>query len=432
MYISTTSLVNLIIAVIGIVVSVFSVFILICGISKDKETIRLFSLGFTALLICHVCLLVVEFTRVYPDGAHRYLVLTAGFLSYVMAILTAYTISVYLVLCLSLEARYGRATYTFLTVYLYFQIVILLFAQFSGKLILINEQHQYDKGSLSVLGYAMIASYMMIDFILMIRYRANIRLKQRLAFAVFFGLPLLTVFIRVWFPGIYLVSLAASIALIIMLVLLMNEQQRIYESQRKQEEHARIDLMLSQIQPHFLFNSLYVIQEICHTDPETASRAIEGFSRYLRHNMDSIAVNRSIPFSEELEHTKLYVWLQQLRFGEVLDVQYNLAVTDFRMPSLALQPIVENAIRYGVRQNERGAGTVEISTAETDDYYVIVVADNGPGFDMEKLPDDGASHIGLNNVRERLRHISNGNLLIESAYGKGTKVTIQLPKDSKI
>ena len=430
MYISTTSLVNLIIAVIGIVVSVFSVFILMCGISKDKETTRLFSLGFTALLICHVCLLVVEFTRVHPYGGQQYLVLTAGFMVYVMSILTAYTISVYLVMCLSLEARYGRTVYTFLTVYLYFQIVVLLYAQFSGKFLVINEQLQLDKGSLSMLGYAMIASYMMIDFILMIRHRANIRLKQRLAFAVFFGLPLLTVFIRVLFPGVYLVSLSASIALIIMLVLLMTEQQKLYESQRIQEEHARIDLMLSQIQPHFLFNSLYVIQEICHTDPETASRAIEGFSRYLRHNMDSIAVNRPIPFSEELEHTKLYVRLQQLRFGEVLDVQYNLAVTDFRMPSLALQPIVENAIRYGVRQNERGAGTVEISTAETDDYYEIMVMDNGPGFDMDRLPDDGVTHIGLKNVRERLRHISNGKLLIESTPGKGTKVTILLPKES--
>ena len=349
-----------------------------------------------------------------------------------MSILTAYAVSVYLVLCLSLESRYGSSIYTFLTVYLYFQVVALLYAQFSGKLVVINEQHQYVVGGLSVLGYAMIASYMMIDFILMIRHRVNLRFKQQLAFAVFFGLPLVTVFIRVWFPGIYVVSLSASIALIIMLVLLMSEQQKIYEVQRIQEEHARVNLMLSQIQPHFLFNSLYVIQEICRTDPETASRAIEGFSRYLRHNMDSIAVNRPIPFSEELEHTKLYVRLQQLRFGEVLDVQYNLTVTDFRMPSLALQPIVENAIRYGVRQNERGAGTVEISTAETDDYYEIVVADNGPGFDMDKLPEDGASHIGLKNVRERLRHISNGNLLIESARGKGTKVIIQLPKESQI
>ena len=432
MYISTTNLVNLIIAVIGIVVSLFSIFVLICGISKDKETIRLFPLGFAAMLICHVSLLVVEFTRVYPDGANQYLVLTAGFLTYIMSILTAYAVSVYLVLCLSLESRYGSSIYTFLTVYLYFQVVALLYAQFSGKLVVINEQHQYVVGGLSVLGYAMIASYMMIDFILMIRHRANLRFKQRLAFAVFFGLPLVTVFIRVWFPGIYVVSLSASIALIIMLVLLMSEQQKIYEVQRIQEEHARVNLMLSQIQPHFLFNSLYVIQEICRTDPETASRAIEGFSRYLRHNMDSIAVNRPIPFSEELEHTKLYVRLQQLRFGEVLDVQYNLTVTDFRMPSLALQPIVENAIRYGVRQNERGAGTVEISTAETDDYYEIVVADNGPGFDMDKLPEDGASHIGLKNVRERLRHISNGNLLIESACGKGTKVIIQLPKESQI
>ena len=431
MYISTINLVNLIIEVIGIVVSVFSVFILVCGISKDKRTIRVFSFGFSSLLIYHVSLLVIEFTRVYSEGAQRYVVLTAGFLTFLMSILTAYAVSLYLVLCLSLESRQYRALRTFLTAFLAFQIIVLLWAQLSGRLALIDDMNQYDEGSLSVLGYAMISSYMMIDFILMIQHRARTSVKKRLAFSVFFGLPLLTIFIRPLFPGIYLVALSSTIALIIMLVVLMVEQQQIYEAQRIQEEQAKIDLMLSQIQPHFLFNSLYVIQEICHTDPETASRAIEGFSRYLRHNMDSIAVNRPIPFSEELEHTKLYVRLQQLRFGEVLDVKYNLTVTDFRMPSLALQPIVENAIRYGVRQNEKGAGTVEISTSETDAYYEIVVTDNGPGFDMNNIPDDGVTHIGLKNVRERLRRISNGNLIVESTCGKGTRMTIQIPKESK-
>ena len=429
MYISTTNIVNLIIAVIGIVVCVFSIVFLLCGLSRDRTTARVFSFGFTSLLIYHISLLVVEFTRVYSGNAGRYLVLTAGFLTFMMSILTAYAISEYLVLCLSLESSYGRAVKTFLKAFLVLQIIILLIAQFSGKLASINEQHQYDDGSLSVLGYAMTASYMIIDFILLIQHRAKLRIKQRLAFSAFFGLPLLTVFIRVLFPGIYLVALSTDIALIIMLVLLMTEQRETYEEQRMQEEHARIDLMLSQIQPHFLFNSLYVIQEICHSDPETAAHAIEGFFRYLRHNMDSIAANRPIPFSEELEHTKVYVQLQQLRFGEVLDVKYTLTVTDFRMPSLTLQPIVENAIRYGVRQNEKGAGTVEISTAETDDVYEIVVTDDGPGFDLDRLPDDGATHVGLKSVRERLRRISNGNLLIESDPGKGTRVTIQLPKE---
>ena len=429
MFISTTSLVNLIIAVIGIVVCVFSVAFLLCGLSRDRETTRLFSFGFSTLLIYHVSLLVIEFTRVYSGSMGRYLVLTAGFMTFLMSILTAYAVSEYLLLCLSLESSYGKGVKAFLRCYLFFQVIVLLYAQFSGKLALIDSHNQYDEGSLSVLGFAMIASYMIIDFILMIRHRERLKTKQRLAFSAFFGLPLLTVYIRVLFPGIYLVAFSGAIALFIMLVLLMSEQRSTYEEQRMQEEHARIDLMLSQIQPHFLFNSLYVIQEICHTDPETAAHAIEGFSRYLRHNMDSIAVNRPIPFSEELEHTKVYVQLQQLRFGEVLDVKYKLTVTDFRMPSLTLQPIVENAIRYGVRQNEKGAGTVEICTAETEDYYEIVVTDDGPGFDMDKFPEDGATHIGLKSVRERLRRISNGKLLIESGCGWGTRVTIQLPKE---
>ena len=429
MSISDTDIVNMIIEVVGVMVSVFSIFMLSCGLARDRTMKRYFLFGFSALLFYHLSLLGVVLLNMYPSRELRYLLLAAGFLTYVMGTVTAYAISVFLVDCLSLDSVYDGTLKIFLSGYLFLQMIIFLYAQLTGKLALINSQHQYADGSLNALGYTMIASYMVIDLILLIRHGSILRPKQRWAFAFYMGFPLLAIFARPLFPGIYLVAFSSSIALMIMLGLLILEQQKIYDDQRAKEEQARIDLMLSQIQPHFLFNSLYVIQEICHTDPETASRAIEDFSRYLRHNMDSIAINQPIPFSEELQHTKIYVSLQQLRFGEVLNVNYDLAATDFRLPSLALQPIVENAIRYGVRQNENGAGTVLIRTSETDDLWEISVTDNGPGFDPSKIPQDGASHVGLNNVRERLKRISGGNLLIESEIGKGTKVTIQLPKE---
>ena len=144
--------------------------------------------------------------------------------------------------------------------------------------------------------------------------------------------------------------------------------------------------------------------------------------------MDSMSINSPIPFADELEHTKHYVSLQQLRFGEALIVKYELACTDFYMPTLTLQPIVENAVRYGVRKTSTGEGTVIIRTKEYPNYYEVKVTDNGPGFDPNVSKEDGLSHMGLNNVRERLKRISGGTLEVWSELGKGTIVTMKLPK----
>jgi sensor histidine kinase YesM len=171
-----------------------------------------------------------------------------------------------------------------------------------------------------------------------------------------------------------------------------------------------------------------VIQEICHIDPEKAAYAISEFSKYLRHNMDSLSINSPIPFADELEHTMHYVSLQQLRFGEALVVEYDLACTEFYMPTLTLQPIVENAVRYGVRKTSTGEGTVIVRTREHPDHYEVKVIDNGPGFEPNESKEDGLSHMGLKNVGERLQRISNGKLEIWSELGKGTVVTMIIPK----
>lgn len=145
--------------------------------------------------------------------------------------------------------------------------------------------------------------------------------------------------------------------------------------------------------------------------------------------MDSITIRTPIPFNDELEHVKHYISLQQLRFGDALNVKYDLKCTEFYIPTLTLQPIVENAIRYGVRRAPKGKGTVLIRTSEHPDFFEIDVIDNGPGFDQNHTPDDGISHTGLKNVRKRLKHISGGELIVNSELGKGTKVRMVLPKE---
>ena len=192
----------------------------------------------------------------------------------------------------------------------------------------------------------------------------------------------------------------------------------------------RIQIMMSQIQPHFLFNSLEAIRRLYRKDPGKADGELLKFERYLRGNMDSLAQEGPIPFRTELEHTKMYLELEQLRFPDELHIAYDLSCTDFRLPALTLQPLAENAVRHGVRGKKSGEGTVTITTREYADRIEVTVADDGNGFDPDAIPEDDHSHIGLNNVRERLSY-AGADLRISSGPEGGTEAVISLPKKTE-
>jgi signal transduction histidine kinase len=193
---------------------------------------------------------------------------------------------------------------------------------------------------------------------------------------------------------------------------------------------SRISVMISQIQPHFLYNSLGVIQELCYGEPEKAEKAIGSLAEFLKGNMSVLMSDKLVFFEDELKHTKKYLEIEYLRFEDQLKVEYEICVDmkNFSLPALTLQPIVENAIRYGVRKRVDG-GMVKISAYEKEEYYEVIVEDNGPGFDVDNIGMDEGMHIGIKNVRERLMRMCDAVLLIESEMGKGTRVSIQVKKE---
>ena len=193
----------------------------------------------------------------------------------------------------------------------------------------------------------------------------------------------------------------------------------------------RVQLMLSQIKPHFLHNSLAVIAELCDSDPELAKAATVKFSKYLRGNMNALDEMKPIPFERELSHTRLYLDIEQLRFEDALTVRYDIACTGFSIPALTVEPLVENAVRHGVRENPNGRGTVTILTRELPEAFEVSVVDDGPGFDPAHVPEDGRPHVGIENVRRRLEQVCGGTLIIRSAPGEGTAATIRLPREGQ-
>ncbi|MEG0049923.1 MAG: histidine kinase [Clostridia bacterium] len=191
---------------------------------------------------------------------------------------------------------------------------------------------------------------------------------------------------------------------------------------------SQTTIMLSQIQPHFLYNALSAIAQMCETKPASAKKATIAFSEYLRNNMQSLKTNRLVPFEEELRHLANYLMLEQMRFGEELQIVYHIEATDFRLPPLTVQPLVENAVKYGVGMSENG-GTVTISSRHVSDGVEITIADDGVGYDPAEVQFDGRTHIGINNVRQRLSFMCSGTLRIAGVKGVGTTATIHIPVD---
>lgn len=220
-------------------------------------------------------------------------------------------------------------------------------------------------------------------------------------------------------------------------VIFQQSKERVQRSQmavqlEKELVQSQVAIMLSQIRPHFLYNSITAIQTLCVQDPEKARKSLGDFAKYLRGNMDSLASKELIPFVKELEHTRHYVELELMRQGEYLDVEYNIEEVSFDIPTLTLQPLVENAIKHGVGAREEG-GRVVISTYRREGNVYVCVEDNGVGFEMrlleEKASDTQRTHIGLQNVKERIHKMAGGDFIIESQRGIGTKITIVLPQE---
>ena len=206
------------------------------------------------------------------------------------------------------------------------------------------------------------------------------------------------------------------------------KQNRIIAEKKKEIENLQLNMVITQMQPHFIFNVLNIIYYLCAKDSKLAQTAIDRFSSYLRTNIDSLVTDELAPFSKELEHVKNYLALEKLRFDDELKIEYDIGPSDFHVPMLSVQPLAENAVKHGITKSPNG-GKLIIRTVEDYDNFYIYVIDNGVGFDPEKERIyDGRSHIGIDNVRLRIEKRVNGKLELVSSKGKGTTAVITIPK----
>lgn len=271
-----------------------------------------------------------------------------------------------------------------------------------------------------------------ISMIIILKHRKDLKARKTLAFLSYGILPLMAVIIQFMAEGITVIYIATTFALYFVYVRVYVEQSRELKEREYELQQMKVSVMLSQIQPHFLYNALTSIQGLCIKDPEQAKSALGEFSKFLRGNMDSLSSQNPIPFTRELEHVKNYLSLEKIRFGERLNIEYEIEEEDFFIPALTLQPIVENSVKHGIF-NMGTEGKIVIRTTTTENRIVIEVEDNGQGFPAKSFADlpkksDGRTHIGLSNVRQRIMEMIGGTLELTSSVGKGTLVTITIPR----
>ncbi|MBR4308649.1 MAG: histidine kinase [Oscillospiraceae bacterium] len=196
------------------------------------------------------------------------------------------------------------------------------------------------------------------------------------------------------------------------------------EKLRSDWEQNRIVLAMSQIRAHFIFNILNAISGMCKYDPQKADETVIRFARYLRGNIDVMQEDRMESFETSLRHLQDYVALEQIRFGDLIAFDVDAEVTDFSLPPLVLQPIVENAIKHGLTPKEEG-GLICLQTRRQDGGILITITDDGVGFDTDAPVREGS--VGMRNVRFRLKQMVKGEMHIQSAVGQGTTVTVFIP-----
>jgi len=273
---------------------------------------------------------------------------------------------------------------------------------------------------------------------LLYRHRNSVRKGFFISMAIYIAAPLAALFLSLRHYGISYTNIAFILSIMFSFVEHMYYQtvrslgRRESLLLRERElENMRIRIVLSQIQPHFIFNVLNTIYYLCGKDVKEAQEAISIFSEYLRANMAALRQDELVPVSREMSFVEKYLWLEKLRFEEDLNIEYDMQAEDFFLPVLSIQPIVENAVKHGVGV-KLGGGTVRIASREEADAFVVTVSDDGAGFDPMKNLSDGQEHVGIRNVRERVQKLCGGSLSITSREGEGTTAVIRIPKQKQL
>jgi len=230
--------------------------------------------------------------------------------------------------------------------------------------------------------------------------------------------------------GVWVMLVWSALYFGIKYYLLSQEEKQRYLKAISMAHEAQLKMLRYQLNPHFLFNTLNAISTlILDKDTELANSMVMKLSRFLRYSLDNDPMQQ-VTVAEEIESLKLYLDIEKVRFAERLTLHFSVASSAEHalMPSLLLQPLVENSIKYAVSQSING-GSIAVSASIEEGCLQLIVADDGPGLDLRqgRLPKGGG--VGLANTRERLAQVygEKQTFRLTTTEPHGLTITICLP-----
>ena len=301
--------------------------------------------------------------------------------------------------------------------------VLIIIAPFTNVFSYVTPDNQYYRGQwypLLLLPIAVIA---------LLNLAGAIHRRKQLSHRVFVSLliallPMAVALLIQMVVDVYpIIDFSLVLSALSMYSLIISEQIERDLNRQREIAHERASVMVLQMRPHFIYNTLMTIHSLCRLDPQKARQVTMDFADYLRKNFNAVASDSAIPFSEELEHTRAYLSVEQAQFDDMLVVDWDTPFTHFRLPPLTLQPIVENAVKHGMDPDSEPLHIL-IRTRHTDSGAEIIVEDNGPGFDPT---DESKPHTTLENIRQRLEMMCGGSMAITPKDGGGTVVKLTIP-----
>ena len=302
-------------------------------------------------------------------------------------------------------------------------LAIVITAQFIDAFYSVTPNNLFVRGKLFPLLIFPLVLITVLNVITTFILRKVIKQRYFISMMVYL-LPMSIVTVIHMFISIeFYLLLVVGIWALATMVLVMQENMQEHLRQQKEIAHQHASILMLQMRPHFIYNTMTSIYYLCDQDPAKAKQVTLDFTTYLRKNFAAIASSTTVPFADELEHTRAYLAVEQAQFEDVLFVNFDTPHTLFRLPPLTLQPIVENAVKHGMT-GSKDPIHISVITRQSDKTNEIIVEDDGPGY---QSTSNDEPHIALNNIRQRLEMMCKGTLNITAREGGGTRVEIILP-----
>ena len=417
-----TTVVNFSIPVAGIMIVLFGMVTTAASSFSDKATRRFLLLFYTVLALYLASDILSLIAELYVGRS----VLTAA--AYFFEMLFSSAILPLLALYITIRCgKTSRSAVMYIVDIIWIGFLILLVqTQITTSIYYISVDNVFHRGPLYPVLMLPPALMMLVIFISLLLRRNQLTRKQFYGFLSYVIIPAIAMILHMKDFGYDFIALGITLAAGIMMVILLTDQADQAARQQHKIADQQASLMVLQMRPHFIYNTMMSIYYLVTEDPERAQNVILDFSTYLRKNFTAISREEPIPFEEELEHTRAYLAVEQVRFEDELYVEYDTPYTDFELPPLTLQPLVENSVKHGI-DPELDPLTIYISTRKTGTGYDVIVADTGPGFGSSD--STAGNRVALSNLRERLARYGN-SLSVSDREGGGSVVTLHIRSDS--